>query len=278
MSLLRLGWRLKAETISFQSGESKETTWPSSDAKDQITLTRQSVSRLPASLNGSLRFVGFIYLFIFCKLHLLISWNLPRPAGKHHHFTLTTDFLFYLWIAKSIPVSCPAAAPLVPAKREAHSVHPTYKLTAWNQSDFRRWNEGVKAFLLCLSETGFGRIKRKGDFRVVFFSSSSPQHLDTSNWDFMPYFPRDLKTCTTASSISPRTNVRETVVSFYLFFVALGTLFYLFIYLFIGSEELFDESALYCVWGYAINVFAGNSFYSVLILVCFAFQIYLTAR
>lgn len=111
----------------------------------------------------------FIVFFFFWELHFLISWNLPGPAGKRHHFTHTADFLFYLWMAKSIPVSCPAAAPLIPAQRETPSVRLTSKLAVLNQSDFRRWNEGVKAFLLCLSETGFWRIKRKRDLKVGFF-------------------------------------------------------------------------------------------------------------
>lgn len=121
--LLCSGWRLKAETISFQSGESKETTWPSSDAKDRITLTRQSVSLFLPSLSGALCFVGFI--FFQWNFTFLISRNLPGPVGKNHHFTHTTEFLFYLRTAKSIPVSCLAAAPFIPTKRQTRSVHPT---------------------------------------------------------------------------------------------------------------------------------------------------------
>lgn len=204
MCVLCWGWRLKAEAIGFQSGRTKESPWPSSDAKDQIALKRQSVSGVEPSFNDAL---------------CLFFWERHSPLYPLPLLLLPSPHPISYFICGQPNRSLSPIPHLTPP--------PEVQSDCFKPGDLRGGNEGVKAFFCVFQKQVFVERKKKGI--GIFFS----QDLDTSNWDFMPYFLWDLKTCSTANSISPRTDVRETVVRFYFVFVALSALFYFFIYLFI---------------------------------------------
>lgn len=102
--------------------------------------------------------------------------------------------------------------------------------------------------------------ERKRDFRVVvFFLPSILTHLIEIS---CPIFPEIWKPAP-LQAVFPQGPTQEKLLSaficffccfFSLFFFALGAWFYLFIYLLIGSEELFDEIVVNCVWGDAVHV------------------------